>query len=59
MLIFIKRLDGKKEQFDVNPESTTTADVVEKLADRAGIAKSQIRLIYKVCCWRHCLYAYP
>jgi hypothetical protein len=46
MQVLIKKLDGQKQQFDLEP-SQSIADVKEMLAEKCGIFKEMIRLIFK------------
>jgi len=46
MQIHIKKLDGQKEEFSLEP-SDVVLKVKEMLAEKTGVHKDQIRLIFK------------
>jgi len=46
MQINIKKLDGQKEEFSLEP-SDSVMKVKEMLAEKTGVHKDQIRLIFK------------
>jgi hypothetical protein len=46
MQIHIKKLDGQKEEFSLEP-SDSVMKVKEMLAEKTGVHKDQIRLIFK------------
>jgi len=46
MQVLIKKLDGQREAFNLEPEESTIK-VKEMLAEKTGVAKEQIRLIFK------------
>jgi hypothetical protein len=46
MKLTIKKLDNKREEIEVS-EQDTIGKLKQKLADKVGIAVSQIRLIFK------------
>jgi len=46
MQIHIKKLDGQKEEFSLEP-SDTVMKVKEMLSEKTGVHKDQIRLIFK------------
>lgn len=46
MQIIVKRLDGEKKPFEVDPKHKLS-DVKKTFAEKMGIAVEQLRLIYK------------
>jgi hypothetical protein len=46
MQIHIKKLDGQKEEFNLEP-TDTVMKVKELLGEKTGVHKDQIRLIFK------------
>lgn len=46
MQIIVKRLDGEKKPFDVDPKDTLGA-LKKTFGEKMGIAVQQLRLIYK------------
>lgn len=46
MQIHIKKLDGQKEEFSLEPNDSVMK-VKEMLAEKTGVHKDQIRLIFK------------